>query len=235
MEKDKTYGTDFWWLSSIEAKRYGYIDLFHQEPYSDEPNSDKDPLSCPMLKGNRRYPLEFVGQWKAKFRNVNVFRSYALYSTDIKNNQIIGPFILDIDRSVEFNGGYRSDFNRALTDTWLIVKEHCSNFKDKDYRVLFTGHKGFHIEIRPQALGTSTHVDQNKHFENLRMIVNKQFGDNFVDRFHPHVRLHNSINSWADYSGHRIDSMDFEVTTDELFDLNAEDIFKKGKNLASLT
>ena len=50
--------------------------------------------------------------------------------------------------------------------------------------------------------------------------------------FHDHIRLHNSVNSWIDYSGERVDLMNFEVSFDELFSLSSEDIFVEARNLA---
>ncbi|MFC1950196.1 hypothetical protein ACFLWD_00845 [Chloroflexota bacterium] len=224
--------TDFWWLSPEEVKQYRYIDLFHQEPHSDEPNTNRDPLSCPMLKNDKRHPLEFVRQWKAKFRNMNVFRSYALYSSEIEGKEIIGPLLLDIDRTIEQGGGYLPDFDRALKDTCLLIKEYCSNLNSKNCRIFFTGHKGFHIEVQPKATGISKCVDRWQYFGNIRKDINKRFGNAFVDKFRPHVRLHNSVNRWIDYSGKMVNSMNFEVSIDELFNLSAEDIFVKARNLA---
>jgi len=89
--------TDFWWLSPEETRKYRYVHLFHQEPYSDEPNTDKDPISCPMIPSETRYDFSFISQWKAKFSNINVFRSFTVYSSDSNGEEIIGPFLLDID------------------------------------------------------------------------------------------------------------------------------------------
>ena len=193
---------DFWWLSPVEARRYGYVALFYQEPYSDEPNTDKNPLSCPMLPNERGYSLEFISQWKEKFNNINIFRSFALYSSDTNGEKIIDPFLLDIDRIR--GGSYVPDIGKALADTRLLIKEYCSTLKDEDYRILFTGHKGFHIEIHPMAIGIPPNVDRQQHFENKRKVINNRFGSNFVNKFHSHVRLHNSINSPIDYSGQKI-------------------------------
>lgn len=226
------FNTDFWWLSPEETTHYSYIDLFHQEPYSDEPDTDKEPLSSPMLQGERRYPLEFITQWKAKFRSINVFRSLALYASDTNGKKIIGPFLLDIDRTLEKDGGHVPDLGKALIDTRLLVEKYCSNLGDDDYRIFFTGHKGFHIEIQPKAISTASNVDRWQHFENSRKDINRQFGDAFIDRFHHHVRLHDSINSWVDYSGRSVNSMNFEVSTDELFSLRAKDMSAKAENLA---
>lgn len=128
--------------------------------------------------------------------------------------------------------GFRPDLNKALEDTRLLVKEYCSDLKDRDYRIFFTGHKGFHIEIQPRAIGMPPHIDRWRHFENRRNDINKRFGNGFIDKFHSHIRLHNSINSWIDYPGRRIHSMNFEVSINELFSLSAEDISAKALNLA---
>jgi len=167
-----------------------------------------------------------------RFRNVNVFRSYALYSSNINDEEMVGPLLLDIDRTVEKDGGYLPDFERALRDTRLLLREYCSKLERTNYRVFFTGHKGFHIEIHPKAIEISPHRDRRQHFENIRKDINKQYGNAFVDVFHDHIRLHNSVNSWIDYSGERVDSMNFEVSTDELFNLSAEHIFLKARKLA---
>ena len=128
--------------------------------------------------------------------------------------------------------GYLPDFDSALKDTRLLVKEYCSNLKNKDYRIFFTGHKGFHIEVQPEAIRMSPNVGRWQHFENIRKDINRLFGNTFIDKLHPHVGLHNSINSWIDYYGKRVDSMNFEVSINELFNLSAEDICIKARNLA---
>ncbi len=230
--QDHIIGSDFWWLSPQEAKRYGHVELFHQEPYSDEPNTDESPLSRPLLPADRRYPLEFVSQWKAKFRNINVFRSLGLYTSDTGSSKIIGPFLLDIDRVLEKCGGYVPDLSKALEDTRRLVEIYCSNLKDKDYCIFFTGHKGFHIEVTPRVIGMPTGVDQWQQFKKMRDDINTQLGDSFVDVLHPHVRLHNSINSWKDYSGQLVNAMNFEVSANELFNLSGEEFLKKAESLS---
>jgi hypothetical protein len=230
---------DFWWLSPEEARQYGYIALFHQEPYSDEPNTDREPLACTMLSSERRYPLEDICQWKAKFKNINVFRSFALYYSDTDGEEIIGPFLLDIDRPGEQKDwGYIADLDRALKDTCLLVKEYCSNLGREDYRIFFSGHKGFHIEIRPEAINIPLNVNRRQHFENIRKDINTRFedstrfGDPFIDKNHDHVRLHDSINSWIDYSGRIVYSMNFELSIKDLSSLSAQDISAQAKMLA---
>ena len=143
---DRELGTDFWWLSPEEASQYRFIDLFHQEPYSDEPETDREPRSCPLLRSEIMHRLDDISEWRLKFRNTNIFRSYALYKSDTTGEETIGPFLLDIDRTIKQDSGYPPDLEKALQDTQLLIQDYCSNFREDDYRIFFTGHKGFNIE-----------------------------------------------------------------------------------------
>ena len=186
-----------------------------------------------MIPSERRYDFKFISQWKAKFSNINVFRNFTVYSSDTNGEEIVGPFLLDIDRT--FVGGYKPDLRMAIKDTRLLVNKYCYNLKDEDYQVFFTGHKGFHIEINPRAVNVSPNVDRWNDFENRRRDINKRFGNSSVDVSHHHIRLHNSINSWIDYSGQQIYSMKSRISIDDLFSLNVEDISAKAENLARAT
>jgi len=185
-------------------------------------------ITIPWGRGANEYrPGLFTKQYFEKHGEACAADIYYALS-----EEIIGPLLLDIDRTIEQGGGYLPNFDKALKDTRLLVAEYCSNLKDKDYRIFFTGHKGFHIEIQPKAVGISPCLDRWQHFENIRKDINKRFGNSFVDKFHPHIRLRNSVCSWIDYSGEKVDSVNFEISIDELFSSSAEDIFAKAKNLA---
>lgn len=227
---DRELSTDFWWLSPEEARQYRYVDLSHQEPYSDEPNTDKDPL--PLKKWNGpRLRLEDIHKQTSNFRNKNVFRSWAIYDCASNGGEIIGPFLLDIDRTVK--DSYLPDLARALDDTQLLVRDYCSSFEVEDYRIFFTGHKGFHIEIRPVAIGVQTHMNRREYFEKRRKEVNIRFGNGFVDPFHEHIRLHNSINVWIDCSGKLVCRMKLEITPRELDSLSIDEICAQSRRLAT--
>ncbi|MBM2832630.1 MAG: hypothetical protein HW414_1682 [Dehalococcoidia bacterium] len=225
-------GSDFWWLLPEEARRFRYVELFHQQPYSDEPHTDKDPYSCPMEPSDKRSPLTSVTQWKAEFKNINVFRSFALHTTRVGGDELIGPFLLDVDRTTEQDGGYLPDFDRALRDTRSLVTEYCSSLRGDSYRIFFSGHKGFHVEIHPRAINTPHNTGRLPYFESKRKEVNEKFGANFVDRFHEHLRLHHSANCWIDYGGHTACLMNYEVSVNELFRLSADEMLSRAKNLA---
>jgi hypothetical protein len=85
--------------------------------------------------------------------------------------------------------------------------------------------------VKPQAIGILLSNGQQP-FRSILKDINKKYGDGFVDKVHDHVRLHNSVNSWIDFSGNRIDAMNIKVSVAELFTLMAEDIFKKARALA---
>ncbi len=223
--------TDFWWLSPEEIKQYCYIDLFYQEPYSDEPNSDNDPSKPVKLIGSRPR-LEDIQKRTVNFRNINVFRSYALYDSAIDGEEIVGPLVLDIDRSIEQESGYPPDLDKALKDTQLLIQEYCSNFKEDEYRIFFTGHKGFNIEIHPRVFGELSKVHRRRVFGQELREINNHYGRSFVDPQHEHVRLHRSINNWIDYSGVWNYAMKIQMTKRQLATGNVEDILNKAKKLA---
>jgi hypothetical protein len=229
-----TTPSDFWWLSHHEGLIYENVELFHQEPYSDS-HLGKQPYSCHM-ESDGRYGISGLDLPKAKFRNTNVFRSVAVYS--MADKACKGPVVFDVDRCPDGTLGYEPDLPRALQDTKRLFREYFEGLQQPDYRIIFSGHKGFHIEIRPSALGIGLdEYDENK-FGDLRQQIDKRLGKyqdhSFVDKFHPHLRLHNSVNSWFNSSGSREDSMTFVLSSEELFELNINAIVAKSRTLTSI-
>ena len=113
-------------------------------------------------------------------------------------------------------------------------EKFCSNINDKDYRIFFTGHKGFHIEIHPKVIAPIPNIDRICQFNNKRKEINKRFGDCFCDVLHDHVRLHNSINSWINHSGVQVCAMNYEISNDELFNCYIDEISDKAKKLIKI-
>ncbi len=66
----------------------------------------------------------------------------------------------------------------------------------------------------------------------MRKKINEIFGAGFIDPLHEHVRLHNSINSYIDFRGKKVESMKCRINIDELFNLSAEDLIIKSRHLA---
>ena len=234
--------SDFWWLTPNEKTKYKYVLLMHLEPYSDEPNSDREPLSVRKFHSldasgslseiEKHYPLEFISQWRKKCANVNIFRSLSLFSTEEDEEALLCPFVIDIDRQDESDKGYVPNIDKALEDTRRLVKEYLGKLKEDEFRIFFTGHKGFNIEVRPQALGIISVPNRWRQFRDRRADINRTFGDNFIDTIKDHVRLHDSINRWIANDGKEVNRMKFELSLRELNSLGVEEILRKSKRLA---
>ncbi len=236
--------SDFWWLTLDEATKYKYVCVRCQEPYSDEPKSDKDPLSTIKYhsldsSGNlsietKRYRLEFIDQWKRKCANTNVFRSMSLFTSEENGEELVGPLVLDIDREEGgWEKGYTQNLDDALQASRKLVKEYLFHLKDGDFRIFFTGHKGFNIEVCPQALGIASNRNKEQEFDNRLKEINKIFGNSFVDRCHNFLRLHDSINSWISINGKITQSMRVELTPDALNTMGIQEICLMSEKLAS--
>ncbi len=231
--------SDFWWLTQEESKRYKYIFLCYQEPYSDEPNADKEPTSVKryfsieasgtLSNEIKRYPIDFLQYWKKKNNNINVFRSYYLYSNEKHGEKICGPLIIDIDReNGSYNEGYIQNLALALKDTHLLIDEYFYKFRENDFRIFFTGHKGFNIEIHPKALQiSSSSSDRYRQFTRIRKEINAVFGDSFADKLHNEVRLHDSINRFISSDGVVMNRMKFEISVRELKRITVDEICLK--------
>ncbi len=164
---EKYKQSEFWWLTPKQALKYKYIYVCYQDPYSDEPNSERDPYSAPrffstdeignLSRLKKYYPLEYINDWRTKCGNINVFRSFGLSSSEHGNDKLFGPFIIDIDREDgDFGKGYIQNLGKALKDARWLADEYLHQFKENDFRIFFTGHKGFNVEILPSALGLVT-------------------------------------------------------------------------------
>jgi len=236
--------SDFWWLTLDEAVRYKYLEVWHQKPYSDEPNTNKEPYSVSCFNsldrsGNlskviKRYPLEFIDQWRKKCTNINVFRSLGLFTSEQNGDELLGPFVIDIDRTEEIpNKGHVQNLGAALEDTRKVVENYLSQLGENDFRIFFSGHKGFNIEVRPQALGIASPSNRQQEFKRRLQEIKRDFGNDFVDRLHEYLRLHNSINSWIQNDGKEVYRMKFELSFHELESLDADEICTKSERLAS--
>lgn len=240
--------TDFWWLAPGEAKKYKFVYVKHHEPYSDEPNSDRDPLSVPQYhsvdesgnfsKDMKRYSADFLNEWKKRCRNTNVFRSLALYVAEASTEKLLGPFVVDIDHEEYVEGkGYVQDLDEALKATRKVVKCLRQRYRvnESDLRVLFTGHKGFNIEVRPRAVGIGSVNSQREQFEARLAEIDRDLqrsgGKQLVDKLHDYIRLHNSVNRWVGHDGQEVARMKIELTLDELFSSEATAICSRAEDL----
>jgi hypothetical protein len=80
-----------------------------------------------------------------------VFRTLELYDDITVQPRYIGPFVLDID-------GETDGEPLGLTDAAAVARAAFDEIlklgaREQDIRVVFSGHKGFNLEVRPEAVG----------------------------------------------------------------------------------
>jgi hypothetical protein len=239
-----TKHSDFWWLTPDDTAEYKHVELMHQEPYSDEPGSNRQPLTVPTFhsldaSGNlspvvKRHSIKFIDEWRSKCSNTNVFRSLKLFSAAHHGDELLGPFLIDIDRQQgRPNKGYVMNLDEALEDTRRLVQRCLCKLREDDYRIFFSGHKGFNIEVRPQALGIVSSDEQQQQFTNMRAHINRAFRSDFVDPIKRHMRLHDSINCWIANNGKKVSRMRFELSLSNLNSLSVGDICERAEKLVS--
>ncbi len=237
--------SELWWLTPDEMLKYTWLEVLHMDPYSDEPNSELEPIKVGKyrsldINGNlsietKRYPINFLQIWREKAYNINVFRSIVLFSAEVSGDELAGPFVIDID-SNDHNKetGYTSNIDDSLKTTRRIFQERLSTLHQNDYRIFFTGHKGFNIEVRPQAIG----VSRNEHWERefrrlLKPLKDTAVGTAIIDVPHCELRLHDSMNYWISNDGTNTYRMKYELSLSELKSITAEEMCNRGENLAS--
>lgn len=87
--------SDFWWLSPNQRSKYQNTEFGHHRPIRD----DEDPYSINW--DTDFYSIEKLNNWCDKFQNINVYRALRVTSTSQSIEDIIGPFVIDIDNGDE--------------------------------------------------------------------------------------------------------------------------------------
>jgi len=239
--------SDFWWLSSSQRGRYQYTEFGHHRPIRD----DEDP--CSVNWDTNICSIDELEHWRDRFQNTNVYRALKTASVSPDVEEIIGPFLVDIDNGDE-----------DLEDALIVTRKTFHLLHDElrvdinSLRIFFTGHKGFNLEIRPQALdiqgSTNDQIRKSASVlhrikEELRRgkswqttnrvsdawaVVDQIYGDRYDYRLkHPHIRLHSSLNMWISSDGKTETRMKIELTVDELNKLPATEIANIAKKLAT--
>jgi hypothetical protein len=202
--------TDFWWLDDNERRKFAYLELCHSEL--------KDDLTYPF-KQKQTIRVTKINEYREKYGNTNIFRSLILKDSLTEEQEILGPFIIDIDND---NGENGLEATRKITQQ---ISDYLINdyIKENDFRILFSGHKGFNIEIRPEVIGVTGSISEQilksrktldviisylrqknrvseqviNFVDQLGTTIDKVYGDRFNNELkHSFIRLHNSINTW---------------------------------------
>jgi hypothetical protein len=236
---------DFWWLTSDQQTTYTRVAFGHHRPIRD----DEDPRSVDWKVQAGR--VSQVDNWRGRFESTNVYRGLIVATAPLYAEQLLGPFLIDIDNSDE-----------NLEDVLLVTRktaqilEHQLGVDPRNLRVFFTGHKGFNLEIHPQAVGLEGTIDSQvrKSADYLHGIVEalrvgrswqtiNQVSDaeTVVDQIyggrrsgyglkHCYLRLHDSLNCWIASDGTAKSRMKTELTMDELSQLTIGEIVARSEN-----
>lgn len=162
---------DFWWMTAEEQKRLRYIHLLNHRVFDESSSSspfdeesfhslteDGEPSSVLL-----RYPRQYIRSWRNRFSNENVHRSLVVYTNNIGGDSAIGPFLVDIDISLRIQT--EQDHWSALEDATEVAQNVYTiatttwGISPDEIRLYFSGHKGFHVEIKPSALRISGDVE----------------------------------------------------------------------------
>ena len=224
--------SDFWWLPADDLFRDWLVGVGHHAPLEDEFDAfhgtvdqaeptfghwshSLDPSGA-LASSFERYPLQFLETWRSHCDNTNVYRTLTLYNSDSTKHDlfIVGPFLIDIDNQ-DWTNGYSENLEDARTVAMLSVELVTSRWnlvEGRDFRVFFSGRKGFNIEVRPTPLGIrgslrdQIRASADRLDEVIRELENRNSAPPGIDRIygnrfgyrlkHPYIRLHNSWNNW---------------------------------------
>lgn len=233
--------SDFWWLDQNQLDKFTYLELGHSEPVDD--------LTRPTIQA-QKCQMATIDEFRSKYYNTNIYRSLMLWDTSMDGRGILGPFLVDIDNENDLNASHtivKQLLNYFINDIGLIID---------NIRILFTGHKGFNIEIRPKVLniygsisdqvGLSHKIldkirdDLRKYnkvqnmtldvVDNKGTIIDLTYGGKYsVELKHPYIRLHDSINSWLGNNGETKSRRKIELSYQDLFEISIEEILLKSE------
>lgn len=239
--------SDFWWLSSSQRSKYKYTEFGHHRPIQDNEN----PRSVNW--DTNTYSVDELECWRDRFQNINIYRALTMATASSGVEEIIGPFLVDID-----NGDENLDDALVVTrKTFYLLRDEFRVDIDS-LKIFFTGHKGFNLEIHPKALGIQGSVkDQIRKsanvlhqiteslrrgeswqttnwVSNVGTVVDQIYGDRLCYTLkHPYTRLHGSLNKWISSDGKTNTRMKIELTAEELNKLPASEIASRAEKLAT--
>lgn len=236
--------SELWWMTQNEVAKFSWLEVLHLAPHSDEPGTGLTPMSVACYRSiaiegglsreSQRYPIRFLDTWREQCSNTNVFRSMVLYSASEGGEELAGPFVIDIDsNSGSWKAGFAPNINDALQTATRILAGPLSRLRETDCRVFFTGHKGFRIEVRPQALGVANGRDwEEASREALHSYRDLQVGSAIIDKPHDELRLHESVNCWIAQDGRMMYRMTYELSLSKVLSLDADAMSQRGEALA---
>ncbi len=257
---------DFWWLHDGQSRACLLVGLGRQKGLPAE--DDVPPIiRCRSSLGQGStcgflHPLGAVDAWRAACENTNTYRTLSLYDSKTRKASTLGPFVVDIDNQSGDLDNENSDLEDAKRVALQVVDLLVNEWKltAGDIVVLFTGHKGFNVEVSPAALriagSSEEQVQQSREkqdsiIDSLQRVNSVRSGTSnevsskgtVIDRIYgsrhdgrqlryPWVRLHSSINAWIDRDGKCMARAKIRLEIDELQQMSADDIAATAERIA---
>jgi hypothetical protein len=244
---------DLWWLPPDVVLGSILVGVGHTEPLGD--HDDLGALFQSFGQGGlpstraKAYTLAQVGRWREAWYDENVYRSLRLF--DLAGRPaLLGPFYLDFDADDAPDG--TPDLEEAeLAARRSIELLRAEGTDERDFKVWFTGHKGFNVEVRPDAVGVGDGASWAGVYADVLAKLRRYGvpqgvatpGINYVsptvclDRIfdernpsqpgHTHLRVVGSKNVWLASDGTKRWRVKREVSLDELFKRTAREIAGK--------
>ena len=232
---------DFWWLSDAEPDAL-LLGVAHTEPLRDADDLGQMIRSVDAhgLPSATAVPLALsdLTEWRGRCANENVYRSLRLF--DLERRPVkVGPFYLDLDADDGPDG--EPDFDAAAIATRQVAELLMRLAVQRvDLKVWMTGHKGFNVEVRPEALaidGPEAWVQRHDNVLASLHLPPRVGIDRIFSRFPPHalrhkyLRLTSSKNVWLAADGSKRWRIKREVTLEELFNRTGLQIAGEAQSL----
>lgn len=238
---------DFWWLPENVSIGNLFVGVGSHGPVADE-DSPKWLHSIKkgvLVESEERCGLSFLSHWRSICSDTNVYRTLSLYCRTVEEPILLGPFVVDID-----NAENLADAQSVARQVATYLTEQWELSQDK-FRLLFSGHKGFNVEILPESAGINGEIPDQLRLSSQKLddiisflrktnniksptvncvsdrgtVIDRISGDRYGYRLkHPYMRLHNSINEWIRKDGSRGRRRKIEITIDQLMNCSAAEI-----------
>jgi len=254
---------DFWWLSESQEKQGWLVGVGHHAPLTDDDEPSRTSLNQeePAIPGwfhslddehnkspdFKRYSPSSLAEWRSACQNTNVYRTLKLFAERLDQEPVLGPFLVDIDNQ-DWTNGYSENLEDArivAVRTVELLSTQRDLAQGRDFRVFFSGRKGFNIEVCPTALGIkgSLHdqirASADRLDEVIREIekgssapagIDRIYGNRFGYRLkHPYTRLHNSWNEWIS-EGQAMKRLRLELSAADLQAQPIESLCSRAEN-----
>ena len=180
----------------------------------------------------KKIQISKLGQFIAENPRSNIWRSwdvYQMYAGTLTFKSFV-PIVIDIDdKSQNLENAYK--LTRACLQ-YVFAEKKLDN---KDVQIIFSGKKGFHLEIKPKEMvdaqdyrddiiiGTAKIVGEKINEEGFNIF----WDSTILDVFHDFIRLTGSVNSWKSSEGNTFRRRVIPINVEEFLSLDLPELIQK--------